>query len=489
MTVTGPPAAGQAPVLSARELLAAGRDLAVPFRLALDGPPEPSGFAAGAIECVEILRLLPGRRLVARARLAQGNCVVKLFYGARAERYFRRERRGLRCLIRCGVATPAMLASLRLAGGGRGLVLEWLADAKPVAEDDQHGFIQVVAALARLHRGSATQSDPHLGNYLQDPAGRVFAIDGDGVRPWPLLSRRRALANFGLLLAQLPPAADVRLFAACAEYDRVRWQTSVSDVFLAEVRRHLHRQRRARTRRYLAKTLRDCTEFRCEASPGRFLVCERTAWGPALAEFARDPEAAFAAREGRAAAEMLKAGNSATVIRTPIGGQTFVVKRYNVKSLGHGLRRALNPLPRYRRAWRNAHRLAFLRLPSARPVALLELRNGAAATVAYLVMEDLGADAVDLAAWVAAHGAPPSLLDTVARLFRGLLDAELVHADTKASNFLVRGEEVYLIDLDALVEGRHGLARDVARFLANWDHDPVIREQFRAALQAVGMPL
>jgi serine/threonine-protein kinase RIO1 len=122
-------------------------------------------------------------------------------------------------------------------------------------------------------------------------------------------------------------------------------------------------------------------------------------------------------------------------------------------------------------------------------VALLEYRSGFAQTIAYLVMEDLGSDASDLATWVAERGASSELTDKVATLFRGIADAELVHGDTKASNFLIRDAEIYLIDLDAMVEGRRGLARDVSRFLTNWESDPEIHEQFRGALQAVGMPL
>ena len=162
---------------------------------------------------------------------------------------------------------------------------------------------------------------------------------------------------------------------------------------------------------------------------------------------------------------------------------------YNVKSLGHGLRRTLRRLPRYRRAWRSGHRLAFLRLRTARPVALLECKIGVFTTIAYLVMEDLGCEVADLATWVSDQGVSEQLAAAVAELFRGIADARLVHGDTKASNFLVCDEQVYLIDLDAMMESHRGSARDVARFLTNWDADSPARELFSDALQAVDMPL
>jgi tRNA A-37 threonylcarbamoyl transferase component Bud32 len=488
------------PSLGAVDLLSAGRALVMPFRLEVELQSAASALQFTAIECLEILRLLPGRRLVVRAQIGHRPCVLKLFFGAGARRYFVREHAGLQRLAACSVPTPQLLACVDLPPDqaqtqgetqGYGLVLEWLDHAQPLAEHDQAALLQVVGELARLHNASLIQTDPHLGNYLQTPDGRVFAIDGDGVRRWLVLSRRRALANLGLLLAQVPPSADTHLLGACAEYARVRWQTSVSDALLAEVGRHLHRQRRARNRRYLAKTLRVCTEFHCERDRHRFVVCARAAWDADMAAFGADPEAMFAT------AQMLKSGNSATVIRAVIGSRSYVIKRYNIKGFGHGVRRALRPLPRYRRSWQNGHRLALLHLPTARPVALLECRRGVLATVAYLVMEDLGPASTDLASWVAQHGVAETLAAQVAGVFRGLSDAELVHGDTKASNFLVVDGQVHLIDLDAMRQvgplvdrrGRRGFARDLARFMANWDADPQAHSQFLCALQAAGMPL
>ena len=184
---------------------------------------------------------------------------------------------------------------------------------------------------------------------------------------------------------------------------------------------------------------------------------------------------------------MLKAGNSATVVRVRVGDAAYVVKRYNVKSFTHGLRRALRPRPRYRVAWLSGHRLRRLGVATPRPVALLEFRRGLA-NVAYLVMEDLGTPR-DLREAIAGNGYSSRIGRDVALLFRALGDAQLVHGDTKASNFLVRDEGVYLIDLDAVKPGIQARSRDVARFLANWDDQPDVRESFRGALQEAGVPL
>jgi tRNA A-37 threonylcarbamoyl transferase component Bud32 len=199
----------------------------------------------------------------------------------------------------------------------------------------------------------------------------------------------------------------------------------------------------------------------------------------AFESFASEPERFF---EG---AEMLKDGNSATVVRTRIGERVCVVKRYNVKGFWHGLRRILKPRARFRLAWCNGHRLHFLGIPTARPLALLERRFGPLRGVAYLVMEDVGQE--DLSDQASSDGLSDQQVAGVICLFCALKAAGLTHGDTKASNFLVFQGKVALVDLDAMHEGVAGQARDIERFLANWMDKPELRERFRLCFVDAGL--
>lgn len=204
-----------------------------------------------------------------------------------------------------------------------------------------------------------------------------------------------------------------------------------------------------------------------------------------MAAFVADPEKLFAG------ADVLKAGNSATVVRSTIGSHTYVIKRYNVKNLWHGIRRTLKRQSRFRLAWCNGHRLAFLRVPTARPVALVERRIGPVRGVAYLVMKDLGDG--NLVTEVAEKGLSERVVTEVTELFCGLQAAELIHGDMKATNFLCAdagtSAGVCLIDLDGMHEGSAGFGRDVQRFLANWDNQPDVQETFRQAFTTAGLPV
>jgi tRNA A-37 threonylcarbamoyl transferase component Bud32 len=480
-----------------------------------------------AVTVTEVLRLLPGRRLVARVDTPGGQCLLKLFLGGGARRYLQRELGGCAVLEAAGVSTPRRFAEVADPDGeGVGVLFEFLDRARTVEPADDGRVWAAAAALGRLHAAGAWHGDLHLDNFLyqQSPGGQeaggaappaddrgVFVIDGDGVRTgWnlvpPMLRRWGAappvgeadgvaghgrpladaasLENLAVLCAQRPPLLDAGLPDVLRAYGAARGWPASGEAFdrrLLTLRKATRRQRRRRVQRYLRKVQRACTEFHCERALRRYFVCVREHLDDGLRAFRDDPEAVFHG------AEMLKDGNSATVVRCRIGHRSWVVKRYNVKSFWHGLRRVLKPRSRFRLAWCNGQRLHFLDVPTARPVALLERRLGPLRGVAYLVMEDRGR--ADLLGLAAAGGIEDVHVDAVTEIFRSLAAADLGHGDTKATNFLVEQDAVVLVDLDAMGERPGALREDIRRFLANWEADPVLQRRFRERFAAAGLPL
>jgi tRNA A-37 threonylcarbamoyl transferase component Bud32 len=481
---------GALPGFDAVALRAAGRDLPARFTVSLSWLTAPPGMPAGSVdlECESVLRLLPGRRLVARVRLDGAAAVLKLFFGPDAVRYCERERRGCALLCEAGVTTPALLGSVTGAGG-RGLVFDYLAAAEPLCADDQAGVEAAAAELARLHARGCRHTDLHLDNFLTAPgAPRPSLIDGDGVRRVRRgeLGFARSLADLAVLGAQRPPRLDPGLDGVWRAYAAVRgWPAGPTET--RRLNAAVRGQRRARLRRYLAKAQRDCSEFRCRRDWHCYLVAVRGAWDVDLAALLGDPEAAMDC------ATVLKAGNSATVVRAPLGSSTCVIKRYNLKGPWHALRRNLRPLTRFRAAWCNGQRLHMLGIPTARPLALLERRWGPWRGVAYLVMEDLAGapgGTLDLAAEVEAAGLQEARLAEVVQIFRDLETAELVHGDTKATNFLLAADGLHLVDLDALAGGgARGRQRDRRRFLDNFRHLPEVHRRIEAAFADAGLPV
>ena len=453
-------------ILEAGDIARLGRRVEVPFDILLDGEP---------CRIDRVFRLLPGRRLTALGHWQGGDLVVKLFMGSGAARYCARERRGVERLLASGTPTPALLGEAVAAGGGRALLFDYRADARPLEPGDVDGALRAVGLLAGLHEHGLIHRDPHLDNFILSE-GKLWVVDGDGVgRLW----RRGESVELGALadfLAEYPPSLDSRLERLLGGYADCRdWGADADRTVKAK--RLLARSRGRRLRRYLAKTERNCTAFHA-ASNWRWRCLVKRAWrGDAVVlvqAFAQDPEGFLEN------AQVIKDGRSATVFRLRLGGSAVVVKRYNIKSPSHRLRRWFKR--RAVTAWRNGHRLGLLMIPTAEPLALIERRWGPFTSRCYLVMEDRGD--LDLGTEALAQGWLPGRLDQVAALFQQLQAAELGHGDTKASNFLVHAGQVHLIDLDALSR-RRDPAADVARFLDNFDGD--LRTQAEAHFTAVGL--
>ena len=87
-------------------------------------------------------------------------------------------------------------------------------------------------------------------------------------------------------------------------------------------------------------------------------------------------------------------------------------------------------------------------------------------------------DGVPFAEAIDHAGADPKLMVAVRTLFASLRAARLGHGDMKASNFILAGGQIHVLDLDAAVfyrgarrfQGRH--RRDCERFLQNFENAP-----------------
>jgi tRNA A-37 threonylcarbamoyl transferase component Bud32 len=114
---------------------------------------------------------------------------------------------------------------------------------------------------------------------------------------------------------------------------------------------------------------------------------------------------------------------------------------------------------------------------------LLEKRAGPWRGVAYLVAEDLGD--LDLLTEVGRDGLSDRRCAQVTEIFVNLQRAGLTHSDTKASNFIISDDRVFLIDLDAMVEGTKRRKKDLERFLQNWEAKE--RGRFEEAFRQAGL--
>ncbi len=433
--------------LSIGKLSDLGREPHLPFRFDVD-----FGDGGQRVVCTDLLRVQPGRRLVARAKVGGGKeVVVKAFYGRRGKRDFRRERRGHQALESTGVAVPRLLYAGRGAGA-HVLAFESIATARAPGLADGGA---VVALLARLHAGSVRQRDLHFGNFVE-ANGVCYAVDGGGARR-QRMGRRACLRDVASLLADCPREWDA-LDAVDAYAEARRWTLSARE--RGRIDALIAAERRRRSARFAQKSVRDSTPFSVQVDSGGITTTARNDADAELKAVLADPERAIVT------GAPLKRGRTATVVRC--GG--LVVKRYNVKNRAHWWRLKTR-VSRARRAWQAGHGLRRFGVPTARPRALVERFNAAPGSAsAYLVLDYV--DGASLADPTILR--TPPVLEAVRELFAALRMARFAHGDMKATNLIFSDGKVHVVDLDAAVWHRNAWwfqqrhRRDLARFQRNF---------------------
>ncbi len=475
------------------------------FKLALQGVPE--------LACEEIVRRIPDRRLVCRGMWNGRLVYAKLFMGIEAQRYAARDVRGARALMAAHIATPPLLHEGDIASGaGRVLIYAAISPARNAEEAwqasdaAQRGELvkALVRAVAQHHAAGLLQTDLYLRNFLC-AEDAIYTLDGDGIRIHRSpLGQAQALSNLALLLSKFDVMDDARLPELLRAYTEARGWINVDampspdslpgrerdDVSLREL--HAKLQTTVRTiRRQVArqyaerKVLRDCSDVRVEQDFWRFQALERARQSPDLAPVIADPDAWLDAAD----CLRLKNGNTCTVGLVHTETRKVVIKRYNVKNFWHGVGRLLRRT-RACVSWSNAHLLQMYGIATPPPLALIELRWGGLRRQSYFLAEYVaGPDLAELFADpVTTMEQKQAIAVQMAILLRKLCLLGIEHGDMKASNFLLVDGAPVVIDLDAMQQhgstllGQRRHARDLRRFLRNWQHAPETLQILKSAL-------
>lgn len=446
--------------------------------------PQPLQLPEGDLQLQQLLRVLPGQRYVALAQWQGRPVLAKLLVGNKAARHFQRELDGARQLAGQCLNTPQLLADGLCEGEGGWLLFEYLQGAEslwdawravehqPLLSAEQQAVLaSALASIAQMHRQGLWQADLHLDNLLRHD-GQLYVIDGGGVQveiAGQPLSRKRVLENLGVFFAQLPVELTPFIEELLVHYLLVNGEHALPlEALLGEVAK----VRQWRLRDYLRKAARDCTLFAARIGAFGLRVVRRadqTMLQPLLENIDRLTE------QGH----IYKTGGAATVAQVQLQGRPLVVKRYNVKSLGHWLKRFWRP-SRAWHSWIAGNRLQLLGIATPQPLAVLERRWCWLRGRAYLITEYCGGQDI-IARFQAFHDGSPPESDLLAldRLFAALLRERISHGDFKGHNLFWDDRLACwsLIDLDAMQQHRsarsfaRAYARDRARFLRNWPAD------------------
>jgi tRNA A-37 threonylcarbamoyl transferase component Bud32 len=446
-----------------------------------------------------IVRRVPEKRIVCQGVWQAQPVFAKIFLGSSAGRHMQRDRRGSLMLTNGGIATPALLYAAALPNdAGQVLLYEAISPCSNVEEhlSALSGYdaarLVLMLALSRLvaqhHQAGLLQTDLYFKNFLVQ-GERIYTLDGDGIRylqGWR--AKRKALSNLACLISKQDSGDDhwipqyYRTYCAQRGWVETVVQLKVLTCEVANIRRAVAREYAER------KVLRECSDVRVEKDFGHFMAVNRAQRCDALNQLLNDPDTWL----DSPACQRLKNGNTCTVGLIVSEERKIVIKRYNIKSFRHGLARMLRQT-RASVSWSNAHLLQMLGIPTATPLALIERRWGPLRRESYFLADYVeGPDIAEAFAYSSLGATDKSeIAAQAARLLHRLYLLGVEHGDFKATNLKIVDGKPLLLDLDAmrlhrsrkLFEQRH--ARDLRRFLKNWQHDPTTLQLMKNAIEAV----
>ena len=485
MNTLGP---AEAP-LTATELKRRGRR-AGPFLLALD-----SGDS-GQLDCREIVRNVPGRRLVCRGEWRGQTVVIKLYLDGR--KYWRRELEGLQALHAADIPAPQVLYAGTADGGTiHVIVLEEITPAATLvsawveagSEARRTALLkQVLGAIADHHNNGLVQQDIHLDNFLL--AGeRVVTLDGGGIKAAGLktsLALKPALDNLALFFAQFPLEVDALVDTVLPAYlTRREWDSR--ELSGRQLRRRAQQRRRWRQRRFLDKVFSNCSAFACDRKWWHNRVYDRTLESAELIKVLIEPDVSLQYPDTR----ILQQGDDSTLWLSRIGERRIVVKRYNVNGMWQGILRAVRDSGAAV-SWRNAHRLVQYGIATARPVALVEERFGPLRGRAWYLSEYVAGETAAVlceAGEAAETSGSGAVISALASLLQQLKRCRICHGNMDASSFILAEHGPVVIDLDAMQEYssrfvfRRHWRTDMRNFMRNWDACADVAAMFRELLK------
>lgn len=482
----------------------------IPFELEITSTDADRATAAQriCIECQQLLRFLPKRRVVCQTQFGQQQVIVKLFIHPRkAARDYQQELSGYQHIAAADILTPPLISHGKIVAGGYFVMYSYiaastaLADTLPLTPDAtaQAQLDKLMEILAQMHAANCQQVDLHVNNFLC-AEGQLFTIDCGAISALARGNKRlkQIHKNIADVLSQLPITYDHLLPELLATYSTNYNQRPTSDpetkithnksIATGEIIRQIRRWRNWRMHNYQKKAARTCSEFIAEKRWSEWRVFRR--------EYSSTEWMAFYAAVDKYVGECprLKNGNTATVVLAECAGHQVVIKRYNIKNWRHLLSRFWRP-SRGWRTWQNAQRLKVLGISTPQPVAVIEKRWGWLHFQAYYIsLYTPAVDALSLYSQPNAEIAPHQLA-AFEQLFNAFIYARISHGDFKANNILVDNHEVSIIDLDSMRFHRwqHSFvkhfAKDLDRFQRNWPENSHIYHHFQTIIDKLPLKI
>lgn len=178
-----------------------------------------------------------------------------------------------------------------------------------------------------------------------------------------------------------------------------------------------------------------------------------------------------------------KHDQTTTVAKVTLGQSDIVLKRYNARSFGHKLKRALRQ-SRAQRCWNMSYVFAQAGLNVAAPVFMFEERILFVRKHAYFANQYLSGEELLQRLPSMDEKGRRQVVEALKQAMNLMQEYMISHGDMKASNLLWVDNQLYFIDLDAARQHKtrsswlRSNKRDRKRFLKNWRDMPELEALF-----------
>ncbi|OAI47218.1 hypothetical protein AYO45_05925 [Gammaproteobacteria bacterium SCGC AG-212-F23] len=470
--------------ISWHTLYHADRNISAPFHLSLSDTDKH--FVAE-----KVIRIIPGKRLVAYGMFGNQPVVAKLFYERRkASRHALRDTLGVDALISSSVPTPKLIYKgtakqqrIQILIFERILnanTLEEIWQKKSDSEEITPLLHAIILELATQHVLGILQRDLHFKNFLI-ANNKIYTLDGSDIKKLhDRLSKKESLDHLALFFSQLGVGHELLRESLLTTYINARgWNLQYSEIHFLNQAYAKHQKKR--WERFQKKITRSCSTYFCKNSANDLVIFNREYQSNSLIEFFQHPDAIFQSSQ----TEILKDGRSSTVVKTHFDHHSFVVKRYNIKNIWHWLRRRFRPT-RAAKSWRLSHYLYLMGIATAKPIALIEKKFWGLSQHSYFLMEHV--PGIHIGEYFSLYDKNNPAFSEIAKkiieLFKHLASIGLSHNDLKMTNILISHHKPIIIDLDGMREHRSPtsamkrMKKDIVRFMRNWENNQSVHQLF-----------
>ncbi len=425
----------------------------------------------------KIVRIVPGKRLVAKGVFNDKKVVIKLFFGGEAEKHLKTEVSGYLLLEEKKILMPNLLVASEL--DIKGVYVAIFIELYPVrfveefikTKDEKKTLLwlkKIQQVMVELHKNHIAQIDLHLDNFLI-VSDHVYVVDYQSIR---MIDAKEQRDNLALFYAQLPLRISFMLPELISDYN----QAMACELDQADLMKKLEEYRCQRAQHLMRKTLRNSTKFYADQNATVKFACKRECVTPELLFFLNNPAEYVQTKE----VEWIKKGNTCSVMKTKINNLTLVIKRYNTKDLQHFLTHFWRK-SRAKRSWQFANALELFDIPTPMPIAYAEEYYKGVRIASYYIAVHCDGMLLNDAL---ARNLDEKIMEKAVNVIHELETLKISHGDMKATNFIVKDNEVLVIDFDAMKmhddekTWKEANRKDRLRFRKNWLEIPKIMKVF-----------